>query len=211
VRGKAIIIGAMGVVAAATLTANAQNAASRPTAGSLATLVAATKHVATERDEIALAVRATTSPAAATKPAAKPEEKSEAETKDVERKITITAECQAAITHLKDLHKADVAEDAQERSSAQAELAAALVADRAEDAAEAEKWKTASLAARTACVPQVPTACKTALTNLQTELQTLHTEGIGDFRSRPPADWMTDFGGVKTAFSAVQTACPERD
>ena len=208
-RGKAIIIGAMGVVAAATLTAPAQNTASRPTAGSLATLVAATTRVAAERDEVALAVRAN-KPVTAT-PAAKPEEKTEVETKDTEREVTITPECRVAITHLKDLHQADVTEDARERASAQAKPAA-LVSDQVEDSAEAQSWRTALLAARAVCVPQPTTACKTALSNLQTLLQSLHPAESREVELRTQiVSITTDWSAVRTAFSAVQTACPERD
>ena len=208
-RGKAIIIGAMGVVAVATLTANAQNSASRATGGSVGTLLAATTRVAAERDEVAVAVRVTTSPAAVTQAAAKPEENTEVDTKRVEPKVTISANCQAAITHLKDLHQADVTEDSQERASA--ESTAATTADQAEDATEAQQWKTALLAARNVCVPQTTTACQSAITGLQAMLTTLHTEELGELQTRTQVDWMADLSAVRTAFSAVQTACPERE
>lgn len=208
-RGKAIIIGAMGVVAVATLTANAQNSPSRTTAGSVATLLAATTRVAAEREDIAVAARTTTSPVAVTQ-SAKPEETTEVETERVEPKVTITAACQAAITHLKNLHQADVAEDAQERASA--ETTSAATADQAEDTTEGQQWKTSLLAARTACVPQPTTACQRALSNLQAVLHTLHPAESGDNDFRTQITSLTaDWSAVRTAFSAVQTACPERE
>jgi hypothetical protein len=211
VRGKAIIIGAMGVVALATLTVNAQNSTSRTaTKGSVTTLLAATTRLASEREEVSLVVRATA--LAAQAPAtSKPSEKTEVETKAVEPKLTITTGCQAAITNLKAMHTADVAEDSTERASAQPESATATAADQAEDATEAGKWKTALTAARTACVPQPTTACRAAITGLETTLTALHTEELGELQASTRIDWTADFSGVRTAFSAVQTACPERE
>jgi hypothetical protein len=210
VRGKAIIIGAMGVVAVATLAANAQNSASRTTSGSVATLLAATTRVAAEREDIAVAARATTSPLAVTQ-SANAEEKTEVESKSGEPRVTITAACQSAITHLKALHTADVAEDAQERAAIKANPVSATTGDQAEDTAEAQQWKTALLAARTACVPAPLTACREAISGLQTVLTVLHTEEIGELQTRTELDWMADLSAVRTAFSAVQTACPERE
>jgi hypothetical protein len=210
VRGKAIIIGAMGVVAVATLTANAQNSASRTTSGSVATLLAATTRVAAERDDIVLAARAATSPVAVS-PSAKPEEKAEVETRRLEPKVTISAGCQAAIAHLKSLHQADVAEDAQERAAAKTEAPGVTTADQTEDATEAQQWKTALGVARTSCAPQTATACRSAISGLQTVLTALHTQELGELPTRTEIDWMTDLSAVRTAFSAVQTACPERE
>jgi hypothetical protein len=210
VRGKAIIIGAMGVVAVATLTANAQNTTSRTSGGSVATLLAATTRVAAEREDIALAARATTSPVAVS-PSAKPEEKTEVETKSIAPRVAISAACQSAITHLKDLHTADVAEDAQERAALKANTLSATTGDQAEDAAEAQQWKTALLAARTACIPAPLTACRDAISGLQTVLTALHTQELAELPTRTEVDWMTDLSAVRTAFSAVQTACPERE
>lgn len=211
-RGKAIIIGAMGVVALATLTVNAQNSTSRTaTKGSVTTLLAATTRLASEREEVSLVVRATTSAVAQAPAATKPAEKDEVETKAVEPKVTITADCQAAITKLKTMHTAEVAEDAKERGAAESESTTAAASDQAEDAAEAQQWKTALTAARTACVPQPTTACRTAITGLETMLSTLHTEELGELQTHTQVDWTADFGAVRTAFSAVQTACPERE
>jgi hypothetical protein len=208
VRGKAIIIGAMGVVAVATLTANAQNTTSRTTSGSVATLLAATTRVAAEREDIEVAARATTSPVAVS-PSARPEEKTE--TKSVAPRVAISAACQSAITHLKDLHTADVAEDAQERATIKANPLSATTGDQAEDTAEAQQWKTALLAARTACVPAPLTACREAISGLQTVLTALHTQELAELPTRTEVDWMTDLSAVRTAFSAVQAACPERE
>jgi hypothetical protein len=208
VRGKAIIIGAMGVVAVATLTANAQNTTSRTTSGSVATLLAATTRVAAEREDIEVAARATASPVAVS-PSARPEEKTE--TKSVAPRVAISAACQSAITHLKDLHTADVAEDAQERAAIKANPLSATTGDQAEDTAEAQQWKTALLAARTACVPAPLTACREAISGLQTVLTALHTQELAELPARTEVDWMTDLSAVRTAFSAVQAACPERE
>jgi hypothetical protein len=210
VRGKAIIIGAMGVVAVATLAANAQNSSSRTTRGSVATLLAGTIRVAAEREDLAVAARAATSPVAVS-PSAKPEEKAEVETTSVEPKVTISAGCQAAITHLKSLHQADVAEDAQERAAAKTESPSVATADQTEDATEAQQWKTALGAARTSCAPQTTTACRSAISGLQTVLTALHTEELAELPTRTEVDCMTDLSAVRTAFSAVQTACPERE
>ena len=211
-RGKAIIIGAMGVVALATLTVNAQNSTSRTaTKGSVTTLLAATTRLASEREEVSLVVRAAASAVAQTPATTKPSEKTEVETKAVEPKLTITTGCRAAITNLKAMHTADAAEDSTERASAPPESATATAADQAEDATEAGKWKTALTAARTACVPQPTTACRAAITGLETTLTALHTEELGELQAPTRFDWTADFSGVRTAFSAVQTACPERE
>ena len=61
----------------------------------------------------------------------------------------VSAACQQAIDALKAMRQADAAEDAAEK--AQAPSAAATDADRAEDLADAQQWKQALTAVRTAC------------------------------------------------------------
>ena len=70
----------------------------------------------------------------------------------------------------------------------------ALQAARAEDLAEAQQWRNALTAARTACLPAPSAACQAAITNLQTLLQATR-----------------ELAGLKAAFAAVATACGHRD
>ena len=210
-RGKAIIIGAMGVVALATLTVNAQNSTTRTAPGRVTTLLAATTQLARERDRVSIAVKATSEPAATTDPTARPAQKTEAETKPVAPKVAITADCQAAITHLKDMHKAEVTEDAAERAATTGESTATAAADQTEDATEAQQWKAALTAARTACVPQLSTSCRSALSGLTSTLMALHTDELGESHAGTELDKTADFGAVRTAFSAIQTACADHD
>jgi hypothetical protein len=132
-------------------------------------------------------------------------------------KIAVSAACQDAINNLKALRQADVAEDAAEKAAAtQPPTASQIEADKAEDAADKLQWKTALLAARTACLPQTSAACQAAIASLQA----LKGNGVDDWRQlvdhRQWADlrnvnWQAQFAGLRTAVAAVATACGERD
>lgn len=207
-RGKAIIVGAIGLLTAAALSVNAQNAGQRTTTASLASLLTARTQVASAEREVTIAERSTD---AATKPDSEPAEKPDVETKPAAPRVTITAACQQAIANLKALHQADVAEDARERSGLQPVSAAALAAARAEEVAEAQQWRTALLAARTACVPQPTAACRSAINGLQAQLQSLHTIGLAQLQAISERNWAGNLASVRTAFSAVATACAQRE
>ena len=161
-RTKTIILGAIAALAFATLTANAGNRATTPAQGSLVSLVAATTTVAKADRDAATAAR----------PAATHEEATEAVQKPVVAakpapKITVSAACQDAINNLKALRQADAAEDATERAAvSKPPTASQIEADKAEDTAEKQQWKTALLAARTACLPQPSAACQAAIAAL---------------------------------------------
>ena len=207
---KTIILGAIAVLALATLTANAGNRATPRALGSLVSLVAATTSVAKADRE----AEATTTPAAThadareavTKPvvAAKPAPK-----------VTVSAACRDAINNLKALHQADVAEDAAERAAVTLPPSATVIeADKAEDAAEKQKWQTALLAARTACLPQPSAACQAAIA----ALQALKANGAEDWRQwieqwhdTRTINWTAQLASLRTAVSAVATACGDRD
>jgi hypothetical protein len=216
VRTKAIITGAIAVLAAAGLTANAQTSAQRMTPGTVAsqlataTLVAATAQVvASDRDDIGVAIRSTTA-----KPATEANDKPDSDVKGA--RPAIGTACQQAINTLKAMHQADVAEDAKERTASRGDdrvlsWTALTAAERAEDAAEAQQWKNALAAARSACVPQPATACKAAVSNLQSVLQTLHATELAELPTRVETDWAADVASVRTAFSAVATACASRE
>jgi hypothetical protein len=213
VRTKTIILGAIAVLALATLTANAGN---RPTAeaqGSLVSLLAATTSLTRadrEAEATAAAVAATHREATETvqKPvvAAKPAPK-----------VTVPAVCQDAINKLKAMHQAEVTEDVSERAGLQQPLSAsAIEADKAEDAIEKQKWQTALLAARTACLPQPSAACQAAIA----ALQALKTNGAEDWRQLIAEhqfsdlrniDWTAQLASLRSAVSAVATACGQRD
>ena len=200
-RTKVMISGAIAAIGLATLTANAGNNTHPGSQGSVVSLVAGTRTIVkADRDEVALATRIVSgSPVSAVKPAVP--------------RVTLSAGCQAAINALKALHQADVAEDAAERASQQPVTAATLAADRTEDLAEAQQWRTALTAARTACLPAPSAACQAAIANLQTLLQATRSRELSglSIASRTPADWMTGLAGLKAAFSAVATACGHRD
>lgn len=207
-RRKAIIVGAIGVLGAAALSVSAQNSGQGTTA-SLGSLVAARAQVVTAEREVTVAVPAALT-AATTKPETEATEKPDVDTKPAAPRISLSATCQAAIANLKAMHQADVAEDAKERSSAsEPESAAALATDRSEDATEAQSWKNALLAARTACVPKPTTACASAISAVQAQLQALHTEELGELHAITESDWLGDLTSVRTAFSAVAAACPK--
>src|SRR5205807_9908855 len=177
VRSKLIITGAIGVLAVATLTVNAQNASSKTTTGSVGTLLAASAQVVkADREEVAIDTRVTASAAAnaqSVRPAAAESEKTEVAARPAVPRSAIPAGCQTAIAALKSLHDADVAEDASERTVAAPQAATVLAAERSEDVKEAQNWTTALLAARGACLSQAATACQTAVAGLPPVLQTL--------------------------------------
>ncbi len=207
-RTKTIILGAIAALALVTLSANAGNRATPQGQGSLVSLVAATATVArADRDATAAAtaihaeaVEAVTKPVVAARPVPK---------------VTVSAACQDAINTLKALHQADVAEDTAERAAAgQPPSASAIAADKTEDAAELQKWQTALLAARAACLPQPNAACQAAIA----ALQALRANGADDWRQWieqwhdfRTVNWTAQLASLRTAVSAVATACGERD
>ena len=207
-RTKTIILGAIAALALVTLSANAGNRATPQGQGSLVSLVAATTTVArADRDATAAAtaihaeaVEAVTKPVVAARPVPK---------------VTVSAACQDAINTLKALHQADVAEDTAERAAAgQPPSPSAIAADKTEDAAELERWQTALLAARAACLPQPNAACQAAIA----ALQALRANGADDWRQWivqwqdfRTVNWTAQLASLRTAVSAVATACGERD
>ncbi|HVH66201.1 MAG TPA: hypothetical protein VM674_09200 [Candidatus Acidoferrum sp.] len=210
-RRKAIIVGAVGVLAAAALTVNAQQSGQGTTSGTLGSLVAARAQVVSEEREVSIAVRST-SISPVTKSETEPAEKPDVDAKPAAPNVTLSAACQTAIANLKAMHKGDVAEDAKERTAAtEPESATALATDKSEDATEAQNWKNALQAARTACVPQPTTACASAISALQAQLQALHTEELGELHAVTERDWLGDLASVRTAFSAVAAACPKSE
>ena len=192
-RTKAMITGAIAAIGIATLTANASSNSHQGSPGSVVSLVAGTTTIMkADRDEVSVATRsAITAPAIA-----RPAEKPVAVVKPASARFTLSAGCQQAINALKALHQADVAEDAAELASRQPLSLTALQAARAEDLAEAQQWRNALTVARTACLPGPSAACQTAITNLQTLLQTTR---------------IRELAGLKAAFAAVATACGHRD
>ena len=212
-RTKTIILGAIAALALATLTANAGN---RPTAaaqGSLVSLIAATTSLTrADREAAATAVAVAATHQETTEPVEKPV----VAAKPAPR-VTVSTACQGAINNLKAMHHADVAEDATERASLQLPLSAsAIAAEKAEDAAEIQKWQPALLAARTACLPQPSAACQAAIA----ALQALKTSGAEDWRQLIAehqfsdlrnVDWTAQLASLRTAVGAVATACGQRD
>jgi len=209
VRRKVIISGAIAALALAALTANAGMLATHRVQGSVVSMVVATAAVAkADRDDVAVATHSprpepsaepTAKPAVAVKPA-------------TPRAIQITPGCQLAINRLKAMHQADVTEDAAERASRTQPLStSALLADRIEDAAEAQAWRNAISAARTACVPPPGTACQAAITSLQTLLQANRTDDLGEWAELRTINWPAELTTLRTAFAAVATACADRD
>jgi hypothetical protein len=211
VRTKTIILGAIAALALATLSANAGNLATHQVHGSLVSLVTATTTVAK-------ADRETESAAA---PAATHEEATPAVQKPVVAakpapKVTVSAACQDAINNLKALRQADVDEDTTERAAQQPPSASAIEADKVEDAAEKQKWRTALLAARSACLPQPSAACQAAIA----ALQALKGVGVEDWRQWGDLhqwsdlrniNWTAQLASLRAAVSAVATACGDRD
>jgi len=210
VRTKSIILGAIAALALVTLSANAGNRATPQAQGTLVSLLAATTTVA-KADREAEATAA---------PAATHTEATEAVAKPVVAarpapKVVVSAACQDAINHLKALHQADVTEDTAERAAAVQPLSAsAIAAEKAEDAAEKQPWQSALLAARTACLPQPSAACQAAIA----ALQALKVNGADDWRQwiaqwqdLRTVNWTAQLASLRTAVSAVATACGERD
>ena len=208
-RRKLIISGAIAALALATLAANAGTLATHRVQGSVVSLVAATTAVArADRDANTVATHSprlepsaepTAKPAVAVKPA-------------TPRAIQITPGCQLAINRLKAMHQADVTEDAAERASRTQPLStSALLADRIEDAAEAQAWGNALTAARAACLAQPGTACQTAVASLQVLLQANRTEDLGEWAELRTISWSAELTMLRTAFGNVATACADRD
>ena len=203
-RTKTIILGAIAALALATLTANAGNRATHQVQGSLVSLVAAATTVTkTDRDVASAAAKGATN-----------EESTEAVQKPVVAakpapKITVSTDCQNAINALKALRQADATEDATERATAkQPPSASALEADKAEDAADKQQWRTALLAARSACVPQPSAACQAAIA----AVQALKDNGDrGEWTDLRNVNWPADLASLRTAIGVVATACGERD
>ena len=207
---KIIISGAIAALAVATLTANAATSPTGRAQGSIVSLVAATGTVAkADRDAVTIATRvarpeATPEPAAKPVVAVKPAAPRPA--------LQFTAACQQAINSLKALHQADVTEDAAERAAGGQTLSAsALLAERTEDAAEVVPWRNALVAARTACVPAVGTACSAAVASLQALLQASRTQEPADWAQLRTINWTTELTTLRTAFGTVATACADRD
>jgi hypothetical protein len=206
VRIKAIVLGAVAVLAMATLTANAGTTATPRVSGSLVSLVAATTTVAkvADRDEVTVATRSTE-----TEKADEPAVKPLVEVKPVTpRAPQPSAACQQAIDTLKAMHQADVAEDTTERASQQPLSAATIAADRAEDLTEVQPWTQALLAARTACLPQPSAACQAAIATLQALRPTTVPEDWRDLVKLPNP---IDLSALKAAVTAVAAACGHRD
>jgi hypothetical protein len=125
-------------------------------------------------------------------------------------KITVSTDCQTAIDALKALRQADATEDTTERAAEKPLPPSALEADKAEDVAEKQQWRTALLAARTACLPQPGAACQAAIA----ALQALKGSGIEDLREGTDlrnVDWSTQLASLHTAVGTVASACGERD
>ena len=207
-RTKLIITGAIGVLAAATLTVNAQTSTQKTTPGSVARLLAASTQVArTDRDDITVASRVIASAAAqakSVKPEAAESEKGEP-VRSAAPKVTLPSGCQAAITAFKSFRQSQATEDANERASAGAAAQALTASDRTEDAAEAQQWIAALTTVRTACVPQVLTSCRMALLALQPLLQSLRNDELSE--SRTGTDSFSDGNALRAGFGAVAAAC----
>jgi hypothetical protein len=208
VRNKLIITGAIGVMAAATLTVNAQNGSHQAIQTKATSPVALAHTVSVDRDDVVLAARATA--AASTKAETEELAKPAIQVKPAATPAGLSSACQAAIANLKAMHQADIAEDASERSSVSSRTAATIAADRAEDAAELQKWASALTAARSACAPATATACRTAVTGLQAALLAWRTAELAEAPGAE-TDWATDFAPIRTAFSGLATACADRD
>jgi hypothetical protein len=203
-----IILGALGALGLATLSASAGLTSPRAQ-GRVASLVAGTATVANvERDgAAAVGARATIpeeSPAAVSKPvvAVKPA---------APKVISVIPACQQALNSLKALHQADLTEDTAERAGVQPLSASALLADRAEDVAEAQQWRNALTAARTACLPQPNATCRAAIAALQTLALANRTQEMGEWTDLRNMNWPAALANLRTAFAAVATACGDRD
>ncbi len=215
VRNKLIITGAVGIMAAATLTVNAQNAAGRAIQGRPTSAVALlARTVSADRDDEHLAVlptASTTNDASTGKPTTEVATSHEAETTPsaATSPAAVTTGCTTAIANLKALHQADVAEDAKERATAPAEGrrdAAASTGDRTEDFAETQQWLAEVRAVHGACLPATaPSNCQTAISGLQPVLAALRAQELAEAGTEN--DVATDFSAIRGAFSAVAMAC----
>lgn len=205
-RTKTIILGAIAALAFATLSANAGNRATHQAQGSLVSLVAATTTMdRADREAAATATRNAThaeatgavqKPVAAAKPAPK---------------VAVSAACQDAINNLKALRQADAAEDAAEKAAAtQPPSAAAIEVDKAEDAAETQQWRTALLAARSACLPHRSAACQAAIAALQA-LKANGREDWHQWSDLRNVSLQGQLASLRTAVGSVATACGDRD
>ena len=207
-RTKLIITGAIGVLAAATLTVNAQTNSQKTTPGSVARLLAASAQVArTDRDDVTIATRVAASAVAAAKsvkPAIADSEKAET-LRSAAPKLTLPAGCQAAITAFKAARQAEATEDANERASAEAASQASSTSDRSEDTAEAQHLMTALTAVRSACIPPVPTTCRTALSGLLPLLQSLRNQELTERGTG--TDSFSDGAALRAGFASVAAAC----
>jgi hypothetical protein len=201
-------LGALGALALATLSANAGLTTPRAQ-GHSATLVAATVTVTREdRDaKVVVGANGTTtkqSPEVVAKPVVG--------VKSAARKaVGVTAACQQALNTLKALHQAELAENAAERAAAQPPSASALLADRAEDIAEAQQWRNALIAARTACLPQPSATCQAAIAALQAQVLANRTQELREWADLHNLNWPAALTSLRTAFGAVATACRDRD
>lgn len=206
-RTKTIIAGAIAALALATLTANAVSATAHRGQGSVVSLVAGTTAVArADRDAEAAATRTTVheetteavaKPVSAVKPAAP-------------RVIPTTPACQQAISTLKLMQQADVTEDVAERAARPALSATALKADQAEDTAEAQHWRSALLAARTACLPRPVVACEAAIASVQALVEANRIEELADGSDVRNVNWPVPLVSLKADFGAVAMACGHR-
>jgi len=194
-----ITLGALGALALTMLSANAGLTTPR-LQGRVASLVAAAAAAAREDRDATVVVGASATtpkenPAAALEPvvAVKPA---------VTKVIGVPPACQQAINTLKALHQAELAERA-----AQSLTPAAILADRAEDLAEAQQWRNALAAARTACLPQPSATCQAAIAALQAQVQANRTEWT-DLRN---LNWAAALTSLRTAVAALATACGDRD
>ena len=202
-RTKTIILGAIAALALATLTANAGNRATRQEPGSLVSLVAAaTTLTKTDRD-VATAAAKTAALKGSTEAVRKPV------VAGLAPKITVSTDCQNAINSLKTLRQADAAEDPAERAAAP-QPASGVEADKAADDAENLQWRTALLAARSACLPQPSAACQAAIAAIQA-LKGNGTEDLGERADLRNVNWTADLASLRTAVGVVATACGERD
>ncbi len=205
-RIKAIMVGAITAFALVAVTASAGTSATPRVSGSLVSLVAATTTVTetADRNLVTVATRSIDSDKTA-----EPPEKPVVAVKPVApRAFQTTPACRQAIDTLKAMHQADLAEDAAERAAQQPLSAATIAADRAEDLAEFGRWRQALMAARTACLPQPTAACQAAITSLQALLPANRPEEWSDLVRLPN---QIDLTALRAAFTAVATACADRD
>jgi hypothetical protein len=208
VRTKTILLGAIAALALATLSVNAATGTTHRVQGSVVSLVAATTAVAKADREVETIAAHSSAAQPTSEPIAK---RVVAATPATPRTIAITSGCQQAIAALKAMHTADVTEDTAERAATPPLSASALLADRSEDTAEAQRWTTVLTAARTACVPQPSTACQSAIASLQALLQANRTEDLGEWTTLRTINWPSELTTLKTAFGTAATACADRD